>query len=326
MNGKKEKTILVSGASGIVGYGILKSLRKSPEKYRLIGTTIYENSVAAGFSDVFEKAPLTSSDAYFPWLTNLIDKYQIDLIIPSIEPDVIAWSENRRLLSKIPNVVTVLNNPELIRLCSDKWLFYRELEKHHSEYRIPTYNKYCPEKHIFPLLLKPRSGYASKGIVIVENEDELHRHADEIGENLIIQPVIGCKEEEYTVSAFFDQESRLCAYMNLKRRLSKEGFTEKAQVSDVDGMKEALLELAKIFNPVGPTNFQFRIHENGLKLLEINPRISSATSIRTLFGYNESVMSVDCFLNNIPPKFSSIRTGYAVRYTEDMVFYDSVNL
>jgi carbamoyl-phosphate synthase large subunit len=326
LNDKKEKTILVSGASGIVGYGILKSLRKSNEKYRLIGTTIYEDSVAAGFSDIFEKAPLTSSDEYFSWLIDLIDKYQIDIIIPSIESDVKAWNDNRDLLSKIPNVFVLLNNPELIRLCSDKWLFYQALEKNHSKYRIPTSDKYCSGMHTFPLLLKPRNGYASKGIVVVENEEELHRYIDEIGENLIIQPVIGCKEEEYTTSAFFCKESRLCAYMNLKRRLSNEGFTEKAQVVDVEGMKEALLELAAIFKPVGPTNFQFRIQGNRLKLLEINPRISSATSIRTLFGYNESAMSIDYFLNNITPKLPSIRNGYAVRYSEDMVFYDSVNL
>ena len=36
----KENTILVTGASGIVGYGILKSLKN--ENCKLIGTTIYD--------------------------------------------------------------------------------------------------------------------------------------------------------------------------------------------------------------------------------------------------------------------------------------------
>ena len=49
--------ILVSGASGIVGYGILRSLKKSGKELRLIGTTIYNDSVAQGFCDIFEQAP-----------------------------------------------------------------------------------------------------------------------------------------------------------------------------------------------------------------------------------------------------------------------------
>jgi carbamoyl-phosphate synthase large subunit len=58
------KTVLVSGASGIVGYGTLKSLKNFEKSLRLIGTTIYEDSVAQGFCDIFEKAPLTNDENY----------------------------------------------------------------------------------------------------------------------------------------------------------------------------------------------------------------------------------------------------------------------
>lgn len=40
--------------------------------------------------------------------------------------------------------------------------------------------------------------------------------------------------------------------MTLQRKLSKEGFTEFAQTAQVDGVKEMLVDLAKIFNPIGP--------------------------------------------------------------------------
>ena len=43
------KNILVSGASGIVGYGILRSLKKSKKRLQLIGTTVYEDSVLKVF-------------------------------------------------------------------------------------------------------------------------------------------------------------------------------------------------------------------------------------------------------------------------------------
>ena len=54
--------ILVSGASGIVGYGILSSLRIGVSNIRLIGTTIYDDSPALLFCDIFEKSISRESD------------------------------------------------------------------------------------------------------------------------------------------------------------------------------------------------------------------------------------------------------------------------
>ena len=60
------KKILVSGASGIVGYGCLKSLMKT-HQYFLVGTSIYDSIVARNFSDKFIIAPNTSEEQYFSW-------------------------------------------------------------------------------------------------------------------------------------------------------------------------------------------------------------------------------------------------------------------
>jgi carbamoyl-phosphate synthase large subunit len=137
-----------------------------------------------------------------------------------------------------------------------------------------------------------------------------------------MQPVIGTEDEEYTVSAFFDKSSQVIDYFSLKRKLSGDGFTLEAQVVDFD-CQEILLSLSKVFKPVGPTNFQFRMDGEKPKLLEINPRISSATSIRSGFGYNESLMSINYFLDNkIPQKLDkrNIINKRAIRYMEDYIF------
>lgn len=323
------KTILVSGASGIVGYGVLKSLKQSREEYRLIGTTIYDDSIAPAFCDIFEQAPMTNSPEYINWLCDIIKKHNVDMIIPSIEADMIKWNVEREKLEQT-GVKVLLNNPELINFCSDKWLFYEKLSTTKSELAIEsrltgTFEEL--EKDFgLPFLLKPRKGFASKGIVKVENKEIFTQNQHNLGTILMAQPIIGNVDEEYTISAFFDYESKLLCYMGLKRKLSKEGFTEKAEVVEINGAEEAINELAKIFKPIGATNFQFRTQNNRLKLLEINPRISSATSIRTSFGYNESIMSVDYFLNNIIPNQPKIKKGHAVRYTEDYIFYDSDNI
>lgn len=314
-------TILVSGASGIIGYGILKSLRQSHPQARLIGTTVYDVSAARAFCDIFEKAPLTSSECYLSWLVDLFRKYNVSVAIPGIEADVTAWNEHRAVLEQSGTLV-LLNNPDLIRLCSDKWLFYQHLVKNESPYAIPSSLEYDEELLQFPLLLKPRKGSGSKGISIVSDIDELK---DGMSPGMMIQPLIGSAEEEYTASAFFDRNSQPCAFNTLKRKLSQSGFTEVAETAEVDGIYSALLHFGNIFKPVGPTNFQFRVDNGQLKLLEINPRISSATSLRTAFGYNESAMSIELLLNGRVPSQPLLKHGYAVRYTEDLIFYDSTN-
>lgn len=320
-----NKVILVSGASSVVGYGILKSLKQDDSGYKLIGTSIYENSIANALVDVFEKAPKTNDEDYLLWLIGVVNKYKVDMIIPAIEEDVIFWNEHREIIAKETSTFSLLNNPNLINLCADKWLFFQELKKHNSPYAIFT-SINLKEKDIeFPILLKPRAGSASKGIAIIDDLKALSLYKSEIGSNLMMQPLIGSPEEEFTTSAFFDENNNLCAYMTLKRKLSKAGFTETANTVNINGMSKALLELAKIFKPIGPTNFQFRKSGGELKLLEINPRISSATSIRTAFGYNESIMSVEYFLNNKQPKQPKLKTGRAIRYVEDMIYYDSIN-
>jgi len=321
------KTILVSGASGIVGYGILRSLRASGENYKLVGTTIYEDSVAPAFCDIFEKSPKTNESNYLTWLLHVIKKHKVDIVIPGIEADMFKWVDELPLLIQ-SNVKIVLNNIDLIRLCGDKWAFYKHLILNDSSLAIPTEIGGSFEelklKFGLPFLLKPRRGYASKGIVKVTSEEVFMEHANDIG-NLLVQPIVGDDEQEYTYSAFFDNDSNLCAYMGLRRKLSKDGYTEKAHVVEIEGAKEAILKLASIFKPVGPTNFQFRNHDGQLKLLEINPRVSSSTSIRTAFGYNESLMSAKYYLEGIAPKQPQIKTGFATRYIEEFVVYDRDN-
>jgi carbamoyl-phosphate synthase large subunit len=318
------KTILVSGASGIVGYGILRSLRKSGKRLKLIGTTIYDDSAAQYFCDIFEKAKPTNNVDYIAWLLKIIKQHQVDLIIPGIEVDMFEWAFHASEIEQ-SDAKIVLNNIELISLCKDKWLFYQQLRKVKTSYAIETslssnYN-YLKKTFGLPFLLKPRSGFGSKGIIKIYNSDLFSQHRKNMGHVLMAQPIVGNDNEEYTTSAFCDGSGNYYASMTLKRRLSREGYTEKAEVVAIEGIDEALLALCKFFKPVGPTNFQFRKQNGMIKLLEINPRISSSTSIRTAFGYNENKMAVEYYLENKKPKQPIISEGKAVRYLEDVIFY-----
>lgn len=311
--------ILVSGASGIVGYGVLRSLKNCGCK--LIGTTIYKTSPANCFADVVLQPPMTTDASYIPWLVKTIKQYKIDMIIPAIEADMSCWNKHRKVLADTGTFV-MLNNPQLIELCLDKWKFYQKLKENNFPYAIESSLNAQFDRFSLPFLLKPRCGFASKGIVKVESREVFEKYKSEIGPTLMMQEFVGTSDEEYTASGFFDNAHRLMAFIVMKRTLSKQGFTEMAQSVAMPELKGILEQLGQIFQPVGPTNFQFRRHKNSWKLLEINPRISSSTSLKTAFGYNECKMAVDYFLSKKSVTQPPIKAARAIRYTEDYIFYE----
>lgn len=319
----KKYTILVSGASGIVGYGILKSLRRAACKS--IGTTIYEESPANCFADIVETAPMTDENRYLPWLISVVEKYHVDMIIPGIEADVFSWAQNKKEIQK-SGVKILLNNCDLIELCKDKWNFYKKLKSEGFDHCIPTSVTPNMDQFALPFILKPRCGYGSKGFIKIESKEKYELYKNRIGNELVMQEYIGSDDEEYTVSAFFDHNSALKSHIVMKRKLSREGFTEIAEVVFQNEILKIVNELAEIFKPVGVTNFQFRKDKDDWKLLEINPRFSSSTSIRSEFGYNEAKMCIDYFLEGKEIVQPKLKTGKAIRYVEDYIFYDSDNI
>ncbi|MGE8449152.1 MAG: ATP-grasp domain-containing protein [Pseudomonadales bacterium] len=319
------KRILVSGASGIVGYGILRSLRQSGQSYTLVGSSIYDDSVAPAFCDVFEQAPVTSAPEYLDWLLETIRRHDIEMLIPGIEIDMYHWAEHVPEISAV-GAIPLLNRPELISLCKDKWVFYEHLKQAGVRCAIDSslVADYTSLKQSLgiPFLLKPRRGFGSKGIVRVATEEEFHKFRAGMGVTLMAQPIVGSDDDEYTVSTFCDGEGSYFAGMALRRKLSRDGFTDRAEVADISDFVPTISELCALLRPIGPTNFQFRRCADGLKLLEINPRVSSSTSLRTSFGYNESAMAVEYFLDKRIPVQPLIRRGRAVRYVDEKVFYE----
>ena len=320
---KKNLTILVSGASGIVGYGILKCLRAGGLPLTLIGTTIYDDSAAQAFCDIFEQAPRTDDASYLPWLIGCIEKHHVDMLIPSIEADMLFWNLHRKELCDA-GAFPLLNRPELIEACRDKWSFFQQLKEGAPQYAIPTEISGdfdgIAARYGTPFLVKPRRGFGSKGIHLIRSKEEFDEFFSAEQGGMMLQPVVGSGDEEYTASAFFDEKSRRLAVQQLKRKLSPLGYTESAESSALEAIPVAIDDLAKVFSPVGPTNFQFRLDRGQLKLLEINPRISSSSAMRCKLGYNEAEMAVRHFLLNETVSQPVLRKGRVVRYVEECYF------
>lgn len=321
-------TVMVTGVGAIIGYGVLRSIRSSHPHVQLIGADIYPDAVGQAWCDRFVTAPLTSDPSYSNWLHDQISGHQVDLLVPAIEQDVDFLSDNRAALHEL-GCKMVVNAPRLVELARDKWAMDRELLAAGDPCRIESRNRgsFRELSAVLgaPFLLKPRRGYASKGIVRVSDETTFALHADDLGHHLFAQQMVGSDDREFTVSVFGDGAGLITGMSCLQRRLAADGSTAKAisrNADELEGLRDVISRLAAHFAPIGPTNLQFRQVDEGWKLLEINPRISSSTSMRTAFGYNESAMCIEFYLFGRMPTQPPIRTGRAARYIEDVVSFD----
>lgn len=317
---------MVTGVGAIMGYGLLKSLRAADPTIRLLGTDIYDDAVGQAWCDHFEQAPLTADPRYQDWLLRMIERYRVDLLIPGIEQDV-HWLDEHRDVLAASGCRIVLNDARLISLSRDKYAMDQALLAHEDDARIPSHLTgdfaSLSLQLGLPFLLKPRRSYASKGLVWVREERDFTPWAPLLGEVLMAQPIIGSASQEYTVAVFGDGQGGICAAITFQRSLASDGSTAKAKVRHDASLDAVVARLCQHFKPVGPTNLQFRRADNGTwKLLEINPRISSTSSIRTAFGYNEAAMCLAWYLKGERPRQPALRAGFAVRYIEDYVVHD----
>ena len=172
------------------------------------------------------------------------------------------------------------------------------------------------------MLSKLRRSDAGKGMRIIHDELEFHASREEAGDHFMVQKIVGSDDEEYTASVFGFGDGTAVNGPILRRKLSKAGATDKAWTVEEPALTMLMDALTEELKPLGPTNYQFRKDDGRYVVLEVNPRMSSATSIREAFGFNEAAMCIEWFLSGKRPAVPAVRSGSALRYLEDSVVYD----
>lgn len=319
----KKYNVLVTGVGAIIGYGIVRALRLCRYDVHITGMDVYPDAVGQQWCDAFLQSIWASDAGYCDFLADIIDKHKIDLAFFGIEPEIHRLCDDQDNYKGDFNKL-ILNNKALIALSRDKWLLYEHLILNQfkaikslttGEYDVVT------QKLGLPCLVKPRGSTASKGIMIIRSCDDFLYWKNKLGKDFMVQEIVGDDDHEYTVGIFGLGDGSLSQSIAFSRKLSREGSTAKAQTVNIPELDEEVKRLTALFKPVGPTNFQFRLHRGDYLLLEVNPRFSSSLSLRTAFGFNEPEMCIEYFGEKVIPNPAVIKKGTAVRYIEDVVNY-----
>ncbi|MEW9095297.1 MAG: ATP-grasp domain-containing protein [Clostridiaceae bacterium] len=318
--------VLVTGAGSVYGLGIIRALKASVLPVEIIAIDTNPYSLGLFFADKSFIAPRAADEeSYYMFIENLCLDYQIKAIFIGSTAELPFYSRNRGSLKRSTGSKVFVNSPEVIELCTDKWLTMCHLSR--SGFQIPASIRYPEDAGMlssfiesagFPLIVKPRFGRGSVGVVLVKDKQQLLENIKG-KESLIIQEYLTDEDQEFTVGICTNQKGEVISKIALRRYL-QEGVSIAAVSVGYHDIADYCAVVASTLGAYGAINIQLRLKDGMPVIFEINPRFSSSTGMRLLFGINEpeSLIRSEVLCQEIMPKRA--KTGLVLRQYTDYYF------
>lgn len=317
--------IAVTGVGGGSGQGILKALLQSPIPMDIYAIDVQPMSAGLfwpGVEHVLLPKPEENIEAWKMWAA----ENKINLIIPGADRDLAPLAAVASSWRKDRICRVGVSSPYMIQTADDKLDTYSALNKLGLPSPVSCWesadvsmvNSWA--RHLYPVVVKPRRGAASRGMYICQNEEELDFYWWRTGSPIVQEYLEG---DEYTCSIFFDVDCEPVAQFAMRRWL-RSGDTHRAEVVNDERINGFLHDFGvKLkrggFLPFGAINVQFKdTADRGPVIFEINARCSGTTAIRAHFGYNEPEMLVKHICQRLPISQPKTKTGFAFRHMEEL--------
>ncbi|MBN2410751.1 ATP-grasp domain-containing protein [candidate division KSB1 bacterium] len=322
-----EVNVLVTAVGGGVGQSIMKALKMCGLGCRII--TMDCNPLSAGLyrADSGYITPSVHSQNYIEKIIQICKEQNIHALLIGCDPELPVLAQHKEIIEQETNARVIVSSPKVIKIGNDKWETFLFLKRNgfnaphtflpHQEKEI---KEFLAQKG-FPVIIKPRSGSASRGVNIAYNYDELQVFVKR-NNNTIIQEYVGTEDQEYTSGLFMTRDNKIAGVITIKRELYC-GTTYRAIIDHFPDIEEKVRQIGNRLKPYGPCNFQMRISDGQPVVIEINPRFSGTTVMRAKFGFNETEAAIRHFVFGEDVGEMTFNTGIALRYWNEV--YISVN-
>lgn len=261
---------------------------------------------ALAYCDYTRKVCGMREESYIPELLEICRKDQIDILIPTIDTDLLILSQNAHLFG---NTKVLISNSDQISICRDKNQTANFFESCGC-YAPTTVNDWKKYVDAYPCFIKPKDGSSSINAFKADTSEELEVYANQI-DDYIVQPFI--EGTEYTVDVFCDFDGNPI-YITPRIRLQvRAGEVLKTQIDMDEKIIEECKCIVEKFKPVGPITIQLiRQNMTGIDYyIEINPRFGGGAPLSMKAGANsaEALLKI---LVNIKPDTSITASNGAI--------------
>ena len=278
----KHMRILFTGVGRRVE--LLQAFREAAlflkKELKIYGADLTGTAPALAYCDYPRKVVPMKDPQYIPCLLDICRRDGIDLVIPTIDTDLLVLSEHRELFEQVGTRV-LISAPEMIRICRDKNLTSRFFEQCglHAPMPVNDYKKYQAG---FPAFIKPKDGSSSINAFRVDDEAELEQYARQIGD-YIVQPFVD--GNEYTIDIFCDWDGNPVSVIPRERLQVRAGEVLKTRIDMDAAMIGEAKALCRCFRPRGPLTVQLIRDRAGVDwFIEINPRYGGGAPLSMKAG------------------------------------------
>jgi len=323
--------LLLSGGSQVAQF-IASSLAGRRDGIRIVATnSIADDPELWAYDRVYLVPPTTREpDAWKARIAAIIERERPDMIIPCRDDDV----EPLALLSEHDAALygkAVCGPSAICHAFGDKWLSYllaREQGLAFAESCLasaaPDELRAFVERVGWPVIAKPRDGFSSKGIFLIDSEAQLMRMRER--GNYVLQEYLGSPEqfaqfkanladvgiplfhtlhgEKHSLELMFSPDSTAHGVF---ATYNEQRFRARFIKPNVEAATIALgADCNRVFSKLGwrgPLNVQCQLDRHGVvKIHEFNGRYGALAAERTLLGYDEVSLGIKLFTGlEVPP-------------------------
>ncbi len=306
----------VTGAGGGVGYSVVESLLRSPERPEIVGFDVsLRNPTMANLRRRALLPPVRDIEAYSQALLAEVERHEISVLVPGLDPELpIIASLRDRLLER--GCIAVVSDAAVATLSADKLAFSTfGIERDLPVARAQPLSDAQAQAHdlSYPVIVKPIRGSASRGVRVAADIEELTMIVDDgtlvaqqylpprtlDGELVAVEPGTLDQSHELSVQIILDPDGgELGRFASLNRLkdgvpVDIEPVTDRVDLQGASEWVEALVPLGAR----GPINLQGRIGADGApRYFELNARFTGITSLRGLLGFREVEATIGGFL------------------------------
>lgn len=264
---------------------------------KIFGADMTGTAPSLAYCDFSRKVCGMKDKNYIPELLKICEEDKIDLLIPTIDTDLLVLSENSSLFK---DTKVMISNSDMIRICRDKNKTSQFFIDCGLKAPIPI-NDWKKYKGGYPAFIKPKDGSSSINAFKIKDEEDLKIHAAQI-EDYIVQPYID--GTEYTIDIFCDWNGEPISIVPRIRLSVRAGEVLKTQIAVNKEMHEEMKRLCKRFKPCGPITVQLiKDKKSGDNYyIEINPRFGGGAPLSMMAGANSAIFILQ-LLSGETPKF-----------------------
>lgn len=226
--------------------------------------------------------PKACNENFTTFVVKICDEFEVDFLVPGVDEELLLLQKSKDLFNcKI--------------FIPDQLFIKNMLDKYSCANSIISKGLLAPETHYvcgwrkldFPMIIKPKSGRGSRGVMVINSEEELQAYKvfNKVPEtDLIVQQLI--KGQEFTVLVSANKSRELNCIVPIKVT-QKKGIT----ISAVTEMNSFIIDYVRSFHKNFKTDCIYNLQciltkDNKVYPFEINPRISTTSCVVLAAGFD----------------------------------------